>query len=159
MELLFDAGADINILDEDKNSPLHVKCYGEHKESTQIACIKKLIEKRISLVSRNKRELMPIHCCAMQGRIDGIQTLLDADTDNHIRQKLEKENELPPSLAHLAVANDHFETAHWFVKCSNFILIRRYVAYAYTYYSNGRTGRQNKRQNLATVVSRFLEFD
>ena len=49
------------------------------------------VEKRISLVSRNKRELMPIHCCAMQGRIDGIQTLLDADSDGQIRQELEKE--------------------------------------------------------------------
>ena len=57
----------------------------------QVLCYVYQIEKRISLVSRNKRELMPIHCCAMQGRIDGIQTLLDADIDSQIRQDLEKE--------------------------------------------------------------------
>ncbi|XP_065056315.1 uncharacterized protein LOC135684610 [Rhopilema esculentum] len=113
MELLLESGADINVLDEDKNSPLHVKCYGEHGEPTQLECINKLIEKRISLVTRNRRELMPIHCCAMQGRIDGIQALLAADSDGAIRLALEDETELPPSLVHLAIANDHLDTACW----------------------------------------------
>ena len=34
---------------------------------------------------------MPIHCCAMQGRIDGIQALLAADSDGAIRLALENE--------------------------------------------------------------------
>lgn len=37
---------------------------------------------------------MPIHCCAMQGRIDAIQALLFFDTDGSIKQNLEMENEV-----------------------------------------------------------------
>jgi len=113
MQLLLDAGADITKLDEDKNSPLHVKCYGEQNEPTAIDCIQLLLEKRISLDQRNRRELLPIHCCAMQGRVDAIQVLLDADSDKSMRQELNTEKDLPPSLAHLAIANDHLETACW----------------------------------------------
>ena len=37
---------------------------------------------------------MPIHCCAMQGRIDAIQALLFFDTEGIIRQNLEMEGEV-----------------------------------------------------------------
>ena len=40
-----DAGADINKLDADKNSPLHVKCYGEQNEPTPIECIHLLVSR------------------------------------------------------------------------------------------------------------------
>ena len=42
-KLLLESGADINVLDEDRNSPLHVKCYGENGEPTQLECINKLV--------------------------------------------------------------------------------------------------------------------
>ena len=37
---------------------------------------------------------MPIHCCAMQGRIDAIQALLFFDTEESIKRSLEMENEV-----------------------------------------------------------------
>ena len=37
---------------------------------------------------------MPIHCCAMQGRIDAIQALLFFDTEGSIKRNLEMENEV-----------------------------------------------------------------
>ena len=37
---------------------------------------------------------MPIHCCAMQGRIDAIQALLFFDTEESIKRNLEMENEV-----------------------------------------------------------------
>lgn len=59
---------------------------------------------------------MPIHCCAMQGRINALEVLLnyDQENDNEIRKALEKEDVTsPPSLVHLAVANDHLQCAKW----------------------------------------------
>lgn len=57
---------------------------------------------------------MPIHCSAMQGRIDAIQALLFFDTEGIIRQNLEMEGEkTPPSLLHLSVANDFLDCAKW----------------------------------------------
>ena len=40
------------------------------------------------------QDLMPIHCCAMQGRIDAIQALLFFDTAGSIKQSLETEDEV-----------------------------------------------------------------
>lgn len=40
------------------------------------------------------QDLMPIHCCAMQGRIDAIQALLFFDTEGSTRQNLELENQV-----------------------------------------------------------------
>eukprot|EP00794_Sanderia_malayensis_P010823 gene10823-11975_t len=113
LEVLLDAGADINIVDDDKNSALHVKCYEESDEPSRLTCISRLMEKRISLTSRNRRGLMPIHCCALQGRIDAIKLLLDFDAEGSIRACLNEEAENPPSLPHLALANDHLAVAQW----------------------------------------------
>ena len=40
------------------------------------------------------KDLMPIHCCAMQGRVDAIQALLFFDTEGSIKRNLEMENEV-----------------------------------------------------------------
>lgn len=45
-------------------------------------------------VSFPLQDLMPIHCCAMQGRIDAIQALLFFDTAGSIKQSLEMEDEV-----------------------------------------------------------------
>ncbi|KAK2566816.1 Poly [ADP-ribose] polymerase tankyrase-2 [Acropora cervicornis] len=100
--------------DHDGNTPLHVKCYGESGEATDLECIEKLLMKEAPLNTRNNRDLMPIHCCAMQGRIDAIQALLFFDTAGSIKQSLETEDEKsPPSLPHLSVANDFLDCAKW----------------------------------------------
>jgi len=57
---------------------------------------------------------MPIHCCVMQGRIDVMQLLLNHDKSNLMLTALSKENNRkPPSLIHLAIANDFPECAQW----------------------------------------------
>ncbi|KAL9965899.1 hypothetical protein ACROYT_G029757 [Oculina patagonica] len=114
VELLLEAGSNIDSEDHDGNTPLHVKCYGESGEPTDLECIEKMLMKEAPLNIRNNRDLMPIHCCAMQGRIDAIQALLFFDTEGSIKQNLEMENEKsPPSLLHLSVANDFLDCAKW----------------------------------------------
>ncbi|RMX55734.1 hypothetical protein pdam_00015503 [Pocillopora damicornis] len=114
VELLLEAGSNIDCEDHDGNTPLHVKCYGESGEPTDLECIEKMLMKEAPLNTRNNRDLMPIHCCAMQGRIDAIQALLFFDTEGIIRQNLEMEGEkTPPSLLHLSVANDFLDCAKW----------------------------------------------
>lgn len=57
---------------------------------------------------------MPIHCCVMQGRIDVMQLLMNHDKNNTIATALSKENDKkPPSLIHLALANDFPDCAEW----------------------------------------------
>ena len=57
---------------------------------------------------------MPIHCCAMQGRIDAIEMLLEADKSESILQELKEEiGTKPPSVVHLAIANDCIDCAEW----------------------------------------------
>lgn len=59
---------------------------------------------------------MAIHCCAMQGRVDAIELLLKHDKSTTIRKALDSEElSTPPSLIHLAIANDHLDCARWFV--------------------------------------------
>ena len=57
---------------------------------------------------------MPIHCAAMQGRVDVILQLTNADKQQLIIKALaaEKGNK-PPSVVHLAVANDCTNCAEW----------------------------------------------
>lgn len=114
VELLLEVGSNIDSVDHDGNTPLHVKCYGESGEATDLECIEKLLMKEAPLNTRNNRDLMPIHCCAMQGRVDAIQALLFFDTAGSIKQSLETEDEKsPPSLPHLSVANDFLDCAKW----------------------------------------------
>ncbi|XP_015750335.1 PREDICTED: ankyrin repeat, PH and SEC7 domain containing protein secG-like [Acropora digitifera] len=94
VELLLEVGSNIDSVDHDGNTPLHVKCYGESGEATDLECIEKLLMKEAPLNTRNNRDLMPIHCCAMQGRIDAIQALLFFDTAGSIKQSLETEDEV-----------------------------------------------------------------
>ncbi|WAR01827.1 Y381-like protein [Mya arenaria] len=114
MEILLEAGANVNAEDAESNTPLHVKCYGETNEPSEIECIQMLLTRTASLLIRNSRGLMPIHCCVMQGRIDVMQLLLHNDKSDSMASALSKESDRkPPSLVHLALANDFPECAQW----------------------------------------------
>lgn len=57
-----------------------------------------------------------MHCCAMQGRIELMQLMLKFDTEGNIAKAINKENpKKPPSLPHLAIANDFVDCADWLV--------------------------------------------
>lgn len=72
---------------------------------------------KINLTHRNNKELMAIHCCAMQGRIDALELLLEADFDDTMQSALTSEDaKSPPSLPHLALANDFLECGKWLVE-------------------------------------------
>ena len=57
--------------------------------------------------------LMPVHCCAMQGRADVVQLLMREDKDGLIRKALAEESRTPPSVVNLSLANDFIECAEW----------------------------------------------
>ncbi|XP_064635397.1 uncharacterized protein LOC135492725 [Lineus longissimus] len=114
IKLLLDAGGLVNSEDHEGNMPLHVKCYGEMDKSSETECIKLLLENKANITARNHRSLMPIHCAAMQGRDDVIKLLVHHDTDGKIKAALEEEKlSTPPSLVHLAIANDFLDCATW----------------------------------------------
>ena len=65
---------------------------------------------------------MPIHCCAMQGRMDAIQALLFFDTEESIKRNLEMESEVLKNDNYLA-----FFFAHCNVNCAKHIVcVSRY---------------------------------
>lgn len=55
LQALIDTGALVNISDDEGNSPLHVKCFGETNKPSEIDCIEMLIKDRARLVARNHR--------------------------------------------------------------------------------------------------------
>ncbi|XP_070560695.1 uncharacterized protein [Ptychodera flava] len=117
IQVLLDNGGYINAEDSEGNTALHVKCYGESGKPTQTECIQLLLESNISLTHRNCKELLAIHCCAMQGRIDALALLLNHDVNSEIPDALDKEDvRSPPSLPHLAIANDFLDCATWLVE-------------------------------------------
>ena len=61
-------------------------------------------------------DLLPIHCSAMQGRVDIIEILLAFDKEKSIMASLKaEEGKKPPSIVHLALANDFIPCAQWLV--------------------------------------------
>ncbi|XP_071956727.1 uncharacterized protein [Antedon mediterranea] len=117
IKILLENGADINSTDGEGNTTLHVKCYGEASKATEIDCLETLMVHNISLIHRNNQGLLALHCCAMQGRIDAIEYLLGMDTDGTMLASIKEEDPLiPPSLPHLALANDYLDCAKWLVE-------------------------------------------
>ena len=49
-QILLEAGAKIDAMDHDGNTPLHVKCYGELGQTTELECIEKMVSTSYSSV-------------------------------------------------------------------------------------------------------------
>ncbi|XP_078511268.1 transient receptor potential cation channel subfamily A member 1-like [Lissotriton helveticus] len=115
MQLLLFHGADINWTDADGNTALHMVCYGEPGAASRLDCLQLLLSRKVSRRKWNKKGLLPIHCSAMQGRIDVIQALMDFDahpTSNTVEIADKRDT---PSLLYLSVANSHLKCANWLI--------------------------------------------
>jgi ankyrin repeat protein len=111
---LLEEGVDVNAVDHEGNTALHVKCYGEPGEKSDVDAIKQLVEAGARMDSTNNRLLTALHCAAMQGRIDVMELLLSADTDEVLAKSLQlNTNVTPPSLMFLSVVNDYINSAVW----------------------------------------------
>ncbi|XP_041366840.1 uncharacterized protein LOC121381572 [Gigantopelta aegis] len=117
IQMLLESGAVLNAVDTEGNTPLHVKCYGEMDKPSDLTSIELLLSEGADPVRRNNRNLLPIHCCAMQGRVDVMKMLIKADGDEKILKALNsEEGRNPPSLIHLALANDFLQCADWLLQ-------------------------------------------
>ncbi|VDI27930.1 Hypothetical predicted protein, partial [Mytilus galloprovincialis] len=117
LEEILDSGALVDAEDSEGNTPLHVKCYGETGKPAEMASIELLLHKNANICKRNNRSLLPIHCCAMQGRIDVMKMLIRNDQEGLMIKTINaEEDQNPPSLPHLAVANDFIDSAKWLIE-------------------------------------------
>nr|CAB3262745.1 uncharacterized protein LOC100182602 [Phallusia mammillata] len=116
LELLLDSNADVNAADNEGNVALHVRAYGENNKPSFLDGIKILVDHDADITHRNKKQLMPVHCAAMQGRKDIIELLLE-ESDDLIKSEVDKEAiDSPPSLPYLALAGNHLPCATWLVQ-------------------------------------------
>ncbi|XP_032894096.1 uncharacterized protein LOC116984113 [Amblyraja radiata] len=111
IQMLIEHGADVNWSDGDGNTPLHMMCYGEMKKPARLDCLKLMLSHKATIEILNKKDLLPIHCAAIQGRIDVIELLLQFDVEEQTRAKLMTAK--APSVLYLSVASDHIECAEW----------------------------------------------
>ena len=90
---------------------------------------------------------MPIHCCAMQGRIDAIQALLFFDTEESIKRNLEMENEVlsktVPELTEILNINSFSSNAYWFLfSCNRKLLPVSFICLWLTTFLTARNGKE-----------------
>lgn len=55
MQLLLDSGIKVSVEDNEGNTPLHVKCYGETRKPSEIQAIDMLLKQGAKLIVRNTR--------------------------------------------------------------------------------------------------------
>jgi ankyrin repeat protein len=125
VRLLIEEGAEIDAVDVQGNTPLHVKAYGEPGRPSELDAVRLLVAAGAKLDATNGRRLTPLHCAAMQGRIDVIEHLLAADVENLLRKadappsmklrQMKRVKDTPPSSIYLAVVNDFVDCAIWLI--------------------------------------------
>ncbi|XP_075716200.1 uncharacterized protein LOC142751109 isoform X2 [Rhinoderma darwinii] len=90
-------------------------CYGEPGQPTRMDCFQLLFTHQASNRKYNKKGLLPIHCAAIQGRKDALQTMISSGNKEIelINKHMTKRD--TPSLLYLALANGHLECAKWLI--------------------------------------------
>ncbi|XP_005996067.1 putative ankyrin repeat protein RF_0381 [Latimeria chalumnae] len=99
---------------------MHVVSYGEPGKEVALDCLRFLLSYKVSIRKRNKKGLLPIHCAAIQGRIDVIQLLLQSDSDGEMEKRTmeDRANGNTPSMLYLALMNSHLKCAKWLAEQS-----------------------------------------
>ncbi|XP_046854062.1 uncharacterized protein LOC124447210 [Xenia sp. Carnegie-2017] len=113
LKILLEAGANIDAVDDDGNTPLHVFCYGDHIKDDFLQCMESLLNKKPLLTARNHKGMMAVHYCALHGRVDVVELLLEYDQEGLIKEQLSLKNKDSPSILFLALANDQLDVACW----------------------------------------------
>ncbi|XP_063302209.1 ankyrin repeat domain-containing protein 27-like [Pelobates fuscus] len=113
MQLLLKHGADVKWSDDDGNTALHMVCFGEPGKPSTIDCLLFLISQGASKKKQNKKGLQAVHCAAIQGRIDVIETIVESYATEWGRIHKEMMEKNTPSLPYLALSNNHLECTKW----------------------------------------------
>ena len=74
--LFLTRGADVDVCDENGNSPLHIACKNENSAITNI-----LLKKNADIEKKNKYGHTPLHIASYRGSYDLIDLLLDKGAD------------------------------------------------------------------------------
>jgi len=114
--ILLEARANVKAVDVDGNTALHTLCLGYSATGDdQVDVGQLLLENGCSVLARNRKGYLPVHCCAMQGRADYIKLLLSAG-GAELREELVSEEHSVSSLLKLATEAGHWRCADWLLK-------------------------------------------
>ncbi|CAH2277642.1 Hypothetical predicted protein, partial [Pelobates cultripes] len=71
------------------------------------------ISQGASKKKQNKKGLLAVHCAAIQGRIDVIETIMESYATEWSKIHKEMMEKNTPSLPYLALSNNHLECTKW----------------------------------------------
>ncbi|KAL5259914.1 hypothetical protein ACHWQZ_G010136 [Mnemiopsis leidyi] len=116
--MLLEARADVTCADNDGNTPLHTLCLGNSVQGDDQLDVGELfLENGASVLARNKKGLLPVHCCAIQGRADYIKLILGVGGSD-LRAELENEERTVVSMLRLSTEAGHWKCSEWLLKNS-----------------------------------------
>lgn len=99
-------GADINIQDERKRSPLYYAAYLGYND-----IVKYLIKKHADINKPNNEEKTPLYVAAQNGHLDIVKLLVKCDAD------INKTTNYGFTPLHIAALNDHLNIVEYLVEC------------------------------------------
>ncbi len=77
---LLDKGADVNVRDRFRQTPLHRACYS-YLQGQDLALIQRLIDKGADVNAQGYNGLIPLHQAAQSGRLEVARLLIDRGAD------------------------------------------------------------------------------
>lgn len=118
--LLLEARANVAHADKAGNTPLHTLCLGHSvkgdDEFPQLDVGQLYLENGASVLARNNKGLLPIHCCALQGRADYIRLILGVGGEDLLSELDKDEGRSVISLLRLATEAGHIKCSEWLLK-------------------------------------------
>jgi len=119
--MLLEARAAVTCVDNEGNTPLHTLCLGTSVQGEdqiiQLDVGELFLENGASVLARNKKGLLPVHCCAIQGRADYIKLILGVG-GSELRTELDNEENSVISMLRLSTEAGHWKCSEWLLKNS-----------------------------------------